>query len=324
MQVLRQESATKEEIAVELTTDPATVGQAGAELEQMHLLTRTADESAYVPLNPRVAESTITARLQENIDQLQKTRARIHRDMRQLMPEYAARSSEPQGSSGLRVIADPKAVQQEINAMTARCTEEVWTMQPGGRRRWTFLEETIRRDRDMLDRGLRMRVLYHHAVRTDYAAQKYAETLTAAGGEVRTADELIERMIIFDRSMAFIAMPRTNGDPPGAVVVTEATLTGILTRTYESVWLSAHAMGGPTDETANAAPVSDELRGMLVRLMAEGHKDEVIAKRMGIATRTCRRYISDLFNDLGAVSRFQAGFKVGLGGWEAGDSRKAP
>jgi DNA-binding NarL/FixJ family response regulator len=41
--------------------------------------------------------------------------------------------------------------------------------------------------------------------------------------------------------------------------------------------------------------------------MAGGAKDELIARRLGISLRTCRRYIADLTKDLGAQSRFQAG-----------------
>ncbi|MCZ0982437.1 hypothetical protein O1L60_35735 [Streptomyces diastatochromogenes] len=42
-------------------------------------------------------------------------------------------------------------------------------------------------------------------------------------------------------------------------------------------------------------------------LLAEGAKDEVIARRMGMSLRTCRRHIADLLEELGAESRFQGG-----------------
>ncbi|KOG32387.1 hypothetical protein ADK34_09305 [Streptomyces viridochromogenes] len=42
-------------------------------------------------------------------------------------------------------------------------------------------------------------------------------------------------------------------------------------------------------------------------LLAQGAKDEVIARRLGMSLRTCRRHIAELLEELGAESRFQGG-----------------
>ncbi|MFF8729062.1 hypothetical protein ACF073_21570 [Streptomyces sp. NPDC015171] len=34
----------------------------------------------------------------------------------------------------------------------------------------------------------------------------------------------------------------------------------------------------------------------------------MIARRLGVSLRTCRKHIADLFQELGADSRFQAGY----------------
>ena len=45
----------------------------------------------------------------------------------------------------------------------------------------------------------------------------------------------------------------------------------------------------------------------ILRLMADGEKDEAISRRLSISVRTCRRHIADYMSQVGASSRFQAG-----------------
>ena len=49
--------------------------------------------------------------------------------------------------------------------------------------------------------------------------------------------------------------------------------------------------------------------------LAAGHSDEVIARRVGISVRTCRRHIAWMLEELKAESRFQAGIKAHKAGW---------
>jgi len=44
--------------------------------------------------------------------------------------------------------------------------------------------------------------------------------------------------------------------------------------------------------------------------MARGFTDEVLARKLGMSLRTCRRHIAALMHDLDAVSRFQAGVRA--------------
>nr|WP_240971567.1 helix-turn-helix transcriptional regulator [Microbispora sp. CL1-1] len=53
----------------------------------------------------------------------------------------------------------------------------------------------------------------------------------------------------------------------------------------------------------------------LLRFLYEGHTDEVVARKLGISIRTCRRITADLMNRLGARSRFQAGAQAAERGW---------
>ena len=56
--------------------------------------------------------------------------------------------------------------------------------------------------------------------------------------------------------------------------------------------------------------ISAKLQHAIIRLLLQGAKDEVIARRLGVSVRTCRRHISSIMDQLGATSRFQAGAMI--------------
>ncbi len=68
---------------------------------------------------------------------------------------------------------------------------------------------------------------------------------------------------------------------------------------------------GPT--WVEEAPTEEELA--IVRLLAEGLTDEVIAQRIGISKRTYRRRLKNVMRKLGAGSRFEAGARAVQNGW---------
>ena len=53
----------------------------------------------------------------------------------------------------------------------------------------------------------------------------------------------------------------------------------------------------------------------MLRLLAGGLTDEMIARRLGVSVRTARRAASDLLSRLGARSRFQAGARAVAREW---------
>jgi DNA-binding NarL/FixJ family response regulator len=56
--------------------------------------------------------------------------------------------------------------------------------------------------------------------------------------------------------------------------------------------------------------VAGDLQQTIAAMMARGFTDEVLARKLGMSLRTCRRHIAALMQDLDAVSRFQAGVRA--------------
>ncbi|MCD9899941.1 LuxR C-terminal-related transcriptional regulator [Streptomyces sp. MT29] len=73
---------------------------------------------------------------------------------------------------------------------------------------------------------------------------------------------------------------------------------------FDHAWGRAHAV---EDGRTKPAVLSD-LHRTVLRLLSEGARDETIARRLGVSLRTCRKYVAEIFEAIGAESRFQAGY----------------
>ncbi|MCZ9337605.1 LuxR family transcriptional regulator, partial [Streptomyces sp. TRM76130] len=76
-------------------------------------------------------------------------------------------------------------------------------VQPGGIRREHELSEGLHRALALRGRGVRMRDLYTHVARHGQGLLHYMELMGDAV-EARTLDEVVDRLILFDRTVAFV------------------------------------------------------------------------------------------------------------------------
>ena len=70
---------------------------------------------------------------------------------------------------------------------------------------------------------------------------------------------------------------------------------------------------GTEPTSLDELPTDEELA--IVRMLAEGLTDEVVAQRVGISKRTYRRRLKAAMRKLGASSRFEAGAVAVRKGW---------
>ncbi|GAB3123667.1 helix-turn-helix transcriptional regulator [Streptomyces calidiresistens] len=304
-----------EAISEELGVEPARVGEARKALEELRLLGPLGDdERIRIPLDPEIVEAELISPLEMAIAERRRRIVRIHEQLRSLGQLYRSIEQLRYEENSIRVLDDAAEVRREIELARHRCTRERMSLQPGGGRSAELLQQDLAQTRELLRRGVRIRTLYQHTARASLATRAYVKRVCEEGGEIRTAEELTERIIIYDRRIAFVPKERNGREAPGAAVVTDPTLVAYLCRSFEATWQVAQPFS-PTDVESGAGTgerqTGTELRESILRLMAMGLKDEVIARRLGMATRTCRRYISALMDELGASSRFQAGLMLG-------------
>ncbi|WP_042416067.1 helix-turn-helix transcriptional regulator [Streptacidiphilus anmyonensis] len=260
-----------------------------------------------VPVNPELAATRLAQPLEETIRNYRTAVDGTRERLLQLMPAYLGRTISGPATGGLEIITDPAEVQLLINQAANKCSRDLMTVQPGGKRDPGTLQRTLPLDLSIAQRGVRFRMLYQHTTRTQLSMRSYVSAMVESGAEIRTVDQLPERMFIFDREVAFIPKRSQANQPPGAVVVREPVLTSFLCALFEQFWIAStpFLVEGPGYQN-----VSDDLRRSLLELLAQGLKDEVVARRLGMSVRTCRRHISALMQELGAESRFEAGVRA--------------
>ena len=310
LQVLRDGELRPVVAAAAAGVSAAEVERTCEQLIENHLLSpNPLDPKRLVPNSPEIA----AARLIEPVDELIRTyrkAAEVTRErFSQLMPAFLARSEGGQGDHGrlLETVADAQDVQLLVVEEVQRCSSDLMTVQPGGARGPAALEDSLPHDLAALARGVRLRALYQHTTRASLHNATYVAAVSEAGGQVRTTEQIAERMFIFDRKTAFIPKWVHPDRVPGAVIVREPVLVAFLCSFFEQMWLTAAPY---VPNAPGYQEVSDELRRSVIRLLAQGFKDEVVARKLGMSVRTCRRHIASIMQALGAESRFEAGVKA--------------
>ncbi|MCN9241856.1 helix-turn-helix transcriptional regulator [Streptomyces sp. RY43-2] len=233
---------------------------------------------------------------------------------------YAGLGGREQGPAkgmAIRVLDGLARIRASMDEATERCTSEVLAVQPGGIRREDELTEGLHRALEMRRRGVRMRDLYTHVARHGQGLRTYMELMGDAA-QARTLDEVPERLILFDRTVAFIP---ANTDRTVALELRHPALINYLVTVFERLWQLAIPLTSPLPETGIDG-ISLRERS-IAALLAEGHQDAVIAERLGISVRTCRAHIARLSETLGAASRTQLGVRIAQAGLD-GPPRPRP
>ncbi|MFF5938630.1 helix-turn-helix transcriptional regulator [Streptomyces sp. NPDC012508] len=83
---------------------------------------------------------------------------------------------------------------------------------------------------------------------------------------------------------------------------------------YEYCWHAATRYGDEERPEHDGDGLSEQQREAL-QMLASGMKDEKIARNLGVSLRTVSRMLSELMQELGASSRFEAGCARCVLGW---------
>ncbi|MFJ3673602.1 helix-turn-helix domain-containing protein [Streptomyces sp. NPDC090106] len=146
---------------------------------------------------------------------------------------------------------------------------------------------------------VRIRVLYDPAVLSDERVRREASAVGMSGAQLRTARGLFGDLIIVDHDYAYL---RERDGGHWVALGGDSSFLKLLRALFDWFWVSAIGVAGTEPDA------TDDSRWAILRMLAQGEKDEAIARRLGISVRTCRRRIAEILDEVGAGSRFQAGF----------------
>ncbi|MGX2993982.1 helix-turn-helix transcriptional regulator [Streptomyces sp. JNUCC 64] len=260
------------------------------------------------PVTPTIAAGRALAPLEQTLAEGQLRLEALTKSFATAEAVYSeARQDGPQNS---RVLRGAGEIAETIDVAVGLCEAELLTAQPGGRRPPEILETVVRRNLDLLARGVAQRTLYQHAVWNHPPTADYIRTVVEAGGSIRTVGEMFDRVIICDRKVAFI--PTLSHSPNEALEVRDPHVVHYLANVFECTW----ARGTLVDPAAGKRPenVVSELEQSIIRFLVAGHTEEKIARGLGISRRTVAEYISRISRRLGSVSRAQLGYLIATKG----------
>lgn len=302
------------ELSLWLTWPEGRLNRALGELEQLNLIKpgwQGQDEA--VLINPGVA-------LQDLLEQQESALVRYEQDMTRsralvssMLAEHDLAQVEQSEFPDQRVLGT-EAVQSFADSLAESCSSEMMSFSPGGPAMQPQEDEDRAEDLRLLGRNVRIRRLYLESIANDTAALNYARWLVERGGEVRTLPSLPVRMSIYDRTVAIVAIdPQRSED--GIMVLRGTGVLSALCAFFDYAWQPATDLGVPFNRDHEGLTAQDR---EVLRLLADGHTDAVLARKLGVSVRTTRRVIAELAERLGARSRFQIGVRAVEVGWLPG------
>lgn len=277
-------------------------------LHAMGLVQHEPESDLWVAEEPSSAQSRIVTPLSYQGAKLIEESSEWARALGVLTQAWR-KSPQSQAHGPFTYLRGP-AIEPYIGSLVAECEEEMLTAQPQSGRHANRSRTTIAmRDSALLERGARMRTLYQHSARRSPATRRYVAEVAAHGGEVRTLDEFFNRMIVIDRRVAVIP---NQDDLSVAVAIREPAIVAYLVDVFERSWERARPFTSREDSLMR--DIAAEQRAMTVRMLIEGHADQVSAKRLGVSPRTYAGYVADLKAEYDVETRFQLGYVMGQAG----------
>ncbi|MFG2596815.1 LuxR C-terminal-related transcriptional regulator [Streptomyces sp. NPDC048462] len=284
-------------------------GEVAGCLRDLHLMVSDRGSPGFmVPVPPETASYTALAPLQEEL----LDRRRALRATRATLSVFEAlyadvhRSEQP----ALTRLSGEAVISRALEAAVGGCREQVRTAHPGGGRPARVLQEVLTRDLDNLGRGVRQRTIYQHTVRSDRTTLAYIEQVTEAGAEVRTLAEVVDRVIVFDRDLAFVPF---SDEPHHALRVQHPSLVRFLARAFDEAWARAVPVR-PERAPLRTPVITSDLQRAILRAVVNGETDAAIARRIGMSRRSVAEHMRKVSEQLGSTGRAQLGYLVATSG----------
>ncbi|SDG11057.1 Sugar-specific transcriptional regulator TrmB [Lentzea fradiae] len=308
---LRNPNSGLDSDGITFDTDHDEVDRAFERLKELGLVRQHPDRGV-VAMEPVVGiEKLIERRLQALNEELRRVSA-VRKAIPLLLEDQQAGRRSPV-SSDIERIEGLDEIRARLDDLAFFAHREVMAMQPDGPLSAAYIEAARPLDLRCLRRGVRMRTIVLDEAVADDRTEKYVQELVALGAHVRSVTHSMERMIIYDRSVAVVPIDPGNS-ARGALIIHQPSLVTSMIALFDRVWCDARPV-----EAAEAAPGADEhlrlVEKQILTVLSTSSKDEIAAREMGMSVRTFRRHVADLMTRLGASNRFQAALLAKDRGW---------
>ncbi|MEV4411636.1 helix-turn-helix transcriptional regulator [Catellatospora sp. NPDC049609] len=304
--MLADHTSSVQELAIRLGVTEKQIRQA---LDQLADLSLLADDPSGLlkPVGPSVGLAALLAQAEQEMQQRQQQIAQARAAIATIAMEQ---ERQAQRESSLR-LDGIEAVRARIEELSRSVRTECVSLNPRSAQTPDAKSASSPLNEAMLGRGVALRAIYQESHRHDPALVAYARWLTELGGMLRTASTIPMLTIVYDRAVALLPLD-PNNTRLGAVEVRSPGVVAAVYALFEQIWAGAVPLGTAAPVDANGL---DPQAKQLLAMLAEGHTDEMAARKLGVSLRTVRRVAADLMERLDARSRFQAGLEAGRRGW---------
>ncbi|MET7408645.1 MULTISPECIES: helix-turn-helix domain-containing protein [Streptomyces] len=267
------------------------------------------DDAAWLcPVPPSVALAQRLHPIEQDITERRRQSIKLADAFEPFMA-LGAQSATSEHS--ITVLEGGDRINTALNLATTQCQTEMLTVQPSDDRfSERSLTQGLERDKPLIERGVRIRTLYQHTARHSPQKLAYVAQLAIGKAEYRTIDEVVERLIVCDETVAFIP---TRDDQQVALEIRNPGLVRYLIKVFEFMWSRSVPLSAGAPYEPAPGGITD-IQYSIAKLLVEGHVDEAIARRLGMNVRTCRAHIAKLATALGSGSRAQLGFLIAQSG----------
>ncbi|WP_129308620.1 LuxR family transcriptional regulator [Streptomyces sp. L2] len=305
---LKHPRSTAESTAEALGTEPDQAQAVLGRLTEFGLL-RADEDGSLKAVDPVIGiERLVEQRFAELNDELRRVSSA--RGSISALAESFRQGSARDTPLDIERLTGLREIRERLDDLAFFAHNEVLGLQPGG----AFEPEMIAACRPLdlrcLRRGLTLRTIVSREAVEDPLTLAYLREIVAQGAQVRYTDQSVERLIIYDGSLAVLPVDPADS-ARGALVVRQAGVVQGMVNLFEQVWAGARCVSG----AGAAQETLSEAEREVLRVLCEVEKDEVGARRMGVSLRTFRRYVADLMTRLGASNRFQAAVIAKERGW---------
>ena len=299
------------ELARLLTLPEDVVVQELDQLAGLRLVeSRRGSPTSLTAVPPELAIEALIAREEERIAAAQQQMRQARDSVGGLVHSFVGSRCQRDDAGMVELIDDARVVTSRLFQLTRGAEERVSFVLPGDPLPQSALGPSARLDDELLARRVPLRII---VTESSLAAPHWHEhlcTQVAKGAQVRAHPAPPTRLVVVDGRVA--VLPRHGSS--GAVLVHGPDLVGPLGALFDEVWHVALPLTPTADGAAEPLVTEARIR-QVVTLLAQGHKDETIARRLGVSVRTVRRLVSAAVTSLHAESRFQAGVLAARRGW---------
>ncbi len=300
--LLRETSAQLVSLAADLSWSDARVSTALQPLLDADLVRETADGVVIRPVR-----SALKGVIKREQQQLEQRRQELD-DLGPLIQSFIAEQAKP-SDAGLDPVGLELVSAQDAGATLA----ELVRMSHGPIRSVQLrLRSGPVADHGMTERGFvalssarELLTVYPAEILRDATQAEWVRQWSEIGEQQRVGTAVPAEFFLLGTEAVFLGQKW--GDPYSSAIVTRVpALIAGFSALFEGIWGSSSPGPGATAE--------QNIDTRLLALLANGFKDEVIARYLGVGVRTVRRRIAGLMLDLNVQTRFQLGVSADRSG----------